>query len=218
PDGFAAGQILPAHNLSGDFFDYLRIQDSLIFCQGDVAGKGITASLLMARSISLFRHLARSEKAVDEIANIINNEFLDVISDKFVTFVVGQMNCLTGDTRIVNCGHGPFLVVSSNTDEVGMHGSQTTPLGLKSYKSNELLPTKLNLKNKYLILATDGIIEAKARGQELGLKRLASLTGRLDSQRAIDKVSGIMHLFKNGKLTTHDDATILVVTCPERGF
>jgi phosphoserine phosphatase RsbU/P len=218
PDGFAAGQILPAHNLSGDFFDYLRIQDSLIFCQGDVAGKGITASLLMARSISLFRHLARSEKAVDEIANIINNEFLDVISDKFVTFVVGQMNCLTGDTRIVNCGHGPFLVVSSNTDEVGMHGSQTTPLGLKSYKSNELLPTKLNLKNKYLILATDGIIEAKARGQELGLKRLASLTGRLDSQRAIDKVSGIMDLFKNGKLTTHDDATILVVTCPERGF
>ncbi|MDB3880167.1 SpoIIE family protein phosphatase [Alphaproteobacteria bacterium] len=218
PDGFAAGQILPARNLSGDFFDYLRIQDSLMFCQGDVAGKGITASILMARSISLFRHLARSEKAVDEIANIINNEFLDVISDKFVTFVVGRMNCLTGDTQIVNCGHGPFLVLNSNTNEVEMLGSQTTPLGVSPYKRSMLLPTKLNLKNRYLILATDGIVEAKAKGQELGLKRLASLTRRLDGRKAIDKVSGIMQLFKVGKLTTHDDATILVVTCPERGF
>ena len=135
-----------------------------------------------------------------------------------MTFVVGRMNCLTGDTQIVNCGHGPFLVLNSNTDEVEILGSQTTPLGVSPYKRSMLLPTKLNLKNRYLILATDGILEAKAKGQELGLKRLASLTVRLDSQRAIDKVSGIMHLFKNGKLTTHDDATILVVTCPERGF
>jgi serine phosphatase RsbU (regulator of sigma subunit) len=119
---------------------------------------------------------------------------------------------------MVNCGHGPFLVVSFKTDEVEMHESQTTPLGLSPYKRNMLLPTKLNLKNKYLILATDGITEAKVRGQELGLKRLANLIRRLGGQRPIDKVSGVMNLFKTGKLATHDDATILVVTCPERGF
>ena len=68
----------------------MRVGNRLAFCQGDVAaGKGITASLMMARSIALFRRLARQEFSASEMANAINNEFLDVASDKFVTFAVG---------------------------------------------------------------------------------------------------------------------------------
>ena len=83
----------------------MRLGDKLAFCQGDVAGKGITASLMMARSIALFRRLARQELSAAEIADAMNYEFLDVASDKFVTFAIGWMDCQTGDVEFVNCGH-----------------------------------------------------------------------------------------------------------------
>ena len=105
PDGFAAGHVIPARQLSGDFFDHMRVGNRLAFCQGDVAGKGITASLMMARSIALFRRLARENTSASTMANAINNEFLDVQSDKFVTFAVGWLDCDTGDVQFVNCGH-----------------------------------------------------------------------------------------------------------------
>ncbi|MCE2518100.1 MAG: GAF domain-containing protein, partial [Alphaproteobacteria bacterium] len=54
-DGYASGKVIPARHLSGDFFDHLHVDGKVAFCQGDVAGKGITASLLMARCIALFR-------------------------------------------------------------------------------------------------------------------------------------------------------------------
>ena len=87
--GYASGKVIPARHLSGDFFDHLEVGDKIAFCQGDVAGKGITASLLMARCVALFRSFAKQGRSAVEIATSINHELLDVASDRFVTFVSG---------------------------------------------------------------------------------------------------------------------------------
>ena len=214
PDGFAAGHVIPARQLSGDFFDHLRIGNRLAFCQGDVAGKGITASLMMARSIALFRRLARQEFSASQMADAINNEFLDVASDKFVTFAVGWMECETGDVTMVNCGHGPAIIVRADSDELETIQSQTVPLGLTPYAAEELLETHLNVTNAHMFLTTDGITEAEFKGREVGLNGLASISRRLPGTTASDKVKGVIGLFEQGKLSTHDDATILVITRP----
>ena len=213
-DGFAAGHVIPARQLSGDFFDHMRVGDWLAFCQGDVAGKGITASLMMARSIALFRRLARQNFSASEMANAINNEFLDVASDKFVTFAVGWLHCPTGDVNFVNCGHGAALIVRANSDALDVIESQTVPLGLVPYSEEELLEHKFNITDAHLFLTTDGITEAEFKGREVGLNGLASLSRRLPGNSAVEKVRGIIGLFEQGKLSTHDDATILVVTKP----
>ena len=214
PDGFAAGHVIPARQLSGDFFDHMRVGNRLAFCQGDVAGKGITASLMMARSIALFRRLARQEYSASEMANTINNEFLDVMSDKFVTFAVGWLDCDTGDVQFVNCGHGAAIIVRKDTDKLDTIESQTIPLGLAPYDPKELSEHQLNVTNAHLFLTTDGITEAEFRGREVGLSGLASLSRRLPGESAQEKVTGIISLFEQGKLSTHDDATILVISKP----
>ena len=212
PAGFAAGHVLPARQLSGDFFDYVRAGDYLAFCQGDVAGKGITASLMMARSIALFRRLVRQALTPDEIANAINEEFLEVRSDKFVTFAMGWLNCVTGEIRMVNCGHGPILLVHADDREPTIYDAQTVPLGLMPYTAQELEPVTFNLNGGHLYLTTDGITEAEIKGRELGLSGLTSLSKKLPGQSAVEKMRGIINLFETGRLQTHDDATLLVIT------
>ena len=61
-------------------------------------------------------------------------------------------------------------------------------------------------------MATDGITEAEVAGRELGLNGLAGLLARVKANGAGERVDAIMRLFEAGKLKTHDDATLLIVT------
>ena len=214
-NGYAAGQVLTARNLSGDFFDYIHVENKLAFCEGDVAGKGITASLLMARTVALFRNLAKRGLSAQQIAMTINSEFLEVSSERFVTFACGWMDCATGEVEFVNCGHGTVLFLDPTKGENSQYHSQTIPLGIRPFNSDELVPIKINLVNKYLLLATDGVTEAKFKGQELGLEGLIELALRLEGQTVSEKVVNLIKLFKKGMLSTHDDATILILSCPQ---
>ena len=128
--GAAAGRVLPARELSGDFFDYVRVGDRLAFCQGDVAGKGITASLMMARTIALFRRLVRQNMTAVELVTAINDELVAVHSERFVTLALGWLDCASGIAKVVNCGHGPIMVVSNDGGEVARFDAQTAPLGI----------------------------------------------------------------------------------------
>ena len=212
PHGAAAGRVLPARELSGDFFDHVRVGDRVAFCQGDVAGKGITAGLMMARTIALFRRLVRQNMTVVEIAAAINEELLAVQSDRFVTLAVGWLDCASGMAKLVNCGHGPVVIVPHDGGEVAQFDAQTPPLGVAPLDQRMLSPTVHDLSRAFLCLATDGITEAEVRGRELGLGGLANLLSRMRGGRASDCVDTVMKLFENGKLTTHDDATLMVVT------
>ena len=92
--------------------------------------------------------------------------------------------------------------------------SQTVPLGLIPYAEEELKEHEFNVVDAHMFLTTDGITEAEFKGREVGSNGLASLSRRLPGQSAVDKVRGIISLFEQGKLSTHDDATILVITKP----
>ena len=212
PQGAAAGRVLPARELSGDFFDHVRVGDQVAFCQGDVAGKGITAGLMMARTIALFRRLVRQNMTVVEIAAAINEELLAVQSDRFVTLAVGWLDCASGMAKLVNCGHGPVVIVPHDGGEVAQFDAQTPPLGVAPLDLRTLSPTVHDLSRAFLCLATDGITEAEVKSRELGLGGLANLLSRMRGGTASECVDTVMKLFENGKLTTHDDATLMVVT------
>ena len=212
PMGAAVGQVLPARQLSGDFFDFIRVGDRVAFCQGDVAGKGITAALMMARSIGLFRRLVRQNMTVVEIAVALNDELIDVQSDRFVTFAVGWLDCATGLVKLVNCGHGPVLLLPDDGSPATSFDAQIPPLGIAPVNIADLAPTTHDVNHASLCLVTDGITEAETGGRELGLKGLAALLQRMPEKTPAEKLDAIMGLFTKGRLQTHDDATILLVT------
>ena len=214
--GYASGKVIPARHLSGDFFDHLEIGEKIAFCQGDVAGKGITASLLMARCIALFRSFAKQERSALDIATSINHELLDVASDRFVTFVSGWFDPKTGEAQLINCGHGPLLVAPEHGDKCVFIDSHTVPLGLIDISLEPLEPWVGQLDSAALYIMTDGITEATKDGQELEMEGLMEIVSHHRGMRGADRVADIMRKFDQGELATHDDATLMVVPQQDR--
>lgn len=214
PMGVAAGRVLPARELAGDFFDYVRIGDRLAFCQGDVAGKGIAAALMMARTITLFRRLVRQRMAVPEMVATINDELVAVQTERFVTLAIGWLDCVSGWAEVMNCGHGPTIVINHQNGDVSHFFAQVPPLGIASLEDVVVEPTRHDLSRAFLCLATDGVTEAEAlgSGREIGLTGLATLLTRINAADPSARVDAVMRLFEAGKLKTHDDATLLIVT------
>ncbi len=218
PNGYASGQVIPARHLSGDFFDYVIAGGKIAFCQGDVAGKGITASLMMARCVTLFRSLVKQGKSGVVIAKTINRELLEAHSDQFVTFVSGWFDPRTGVVELINCGHGPILYMPDNApdnaDNYEIIESHTMPLGLHDLSVENLSPWVGQLDKAALYVMTDGLVEAKhkATGAALGLDGVIALARTHQGLNNADRVTDIMNRFCDAHLTTHDDAALLVVT------
>ena len=79
---------------------------------GDVAGKGITAALLMANLQASFRAFATADASPQTVCTKLN-KFLcaNTASGKFVTFFYGVLDNRENRLRYCNAGHNPPLVV-----------------------------------------------------------------------------------------------------------
>ncbi len=163
---------IPAFHLSGDFYDYFAKEDGTIcFCIGDVSGKGTSAALLMAKSISLFRCLCKVVDDISTIVQLMNNELCETaVRGMFVTFVGGWLDPHSKKLDIINVGHPPpFLVDDKAITKIE---AADPPLGVIP---GAIHPAKqFSIQNSRLYLYTDGFTEGrlknKGRKEELGLK------------------------------------------------
>ncbi|MBK7012397.1 MAG: GAF domain-containing protein [Xanthomonadales bacterium] len=92
-DGFPLiGMNLPAHEISGDFYDYFDLADGRIgFFIGDVSGKGLDAALLMVRVASLLRWVGKDGTPPSEWLQKVNEELCQGSLDgRFVCALVGH--------------------------------------------------------------------------------------------------------------------------------
>ncbi|HEX6117865.1 MAG TPA: GAF domain-containing protein, partial [Dongiaceae bacterium] len=75
------GLVRPIQEVSGDFYDHFELPDGTIaFAIGDVSGKGINASLLMAKTASLFRCLGKTVRDPARLMSILNREICETVS------------------------------------------------------------------------------------------------------------------------------------------
>lgn len=213
-----SGVVIPARNLSGDFFDYFEFKDKLYFCEGDVSGKGIPAALTVARCSALFRLFVKLDLDPIKIAQKINSEIFDVgarfgKSAGFVTFCVGTLDLKSGQCQIVNCGHGD-LVLTDEQKNISTISSSLPPLGV--VESDDLIweCLDINLTGKRIYIFTDGLLEARPKNgasEELGLEGVKSLIKYVSNMTPEASVNKLMGLFSSNSLTTNDDATLLVL-------
>lgn len=174
--------LLPARQVGGDLYDYFLQDDELYFCIGDVSGKGVQASLLMASMHYLFRSVATSTPACEAVCRINRSLCADNSQCMFVTFWYGCLDLETGWLEYVNAGHNsPVLVHGGIADYMPL--AENMPLGV--LEDAGFTSCRIHLDaGDLLFLYTDGVSEAMdASGHEFGEeKTLAAVTAMHERQ------------------------------------
>ncbi len=173
----------PAGPVSGDYCDVLDPDGGgLLFLLGDVSGKGVAASMLMAHLHAMFRSLVGFALPMDELMERANRLFCEsTIATHYATLVCGKANG-RGDVTLCNAGHCPVLLVQQG--HVVTVGSSGMPLGL--FQETRYSVQNVRLEPGDCLLAyTDGLIEARnASDSEYGAERLARVAGANHSAAA----------------------------------
>ena len=212
------GQLTPAKAVGGDLYDFYIRDHKLFFCIGDVSGKGIPASLVMAVTRALFRtisaHEERPERIVSQLSDTIaeDNEL-----GMFVTLFVGIIDLETGHTTYCNAGHNPPLLISSDGNRIGLLPvDSNVPAGIMEGWAYTPQDTTID-SGTTIFLYTDGLNEAEnsTHGQ-FGDERMmetaqaASADGRPSPRRLVEKMVDAVHAFV-GEAEQSDELTIMAI-------
>ena len=203
----------PAKEVGGDLYDYVLVDDYLYFCVGDVSGKGVPASLVMAQTTRLFRSLATQEKQPGQIAQCINAEMTDerVTHGMFVTMFIGLLDLKTGRLVFCNAGHNPPVLGGDEAGGTILDIEPNAPVGLwpeLEYVEEEIAC----IKGRPLFVYTDGLTEAEnANLQQFGEERMLETlrhTQFKNSQQVIEALRVEVEKHRNGE-EPNDDLTML---------
>ena len=204
-----------AGQVGGDYFDYVRLAgDRLAVAVGDVAGKGVTAALLMARLSAAARFCLATEPTTAEAVRAVNRSLARVCADgRFVTFAVGVVDLATFGLTAVNAGHLPPLRrrQDGTIEEIGV-GAAGIPLGVFDRPYQE---TAAAIEPGDLwVWCTDGVTEARDPDNELyGMERLKAVlaTAPAEAGLAGPAILADVKQFCNGR-PLGDDLTLVCVS------
>jgi sigma-B regulation protein RsbU (phosphoserine phosphatase) len=177
------GLLNPAKAVGGDLYDFFIRNEKLFFCIGDVSGKGVPASLVMAVTRSLFRNVAIHTSEPERIVTALN----DCMSEQndtnmFVTIFVGVLDLPTGRLRYCNAGHDAPIILDVDGNNVLLPCDANLPIGVMpdwKYSSQHVLVNS----GAMIFLYTDGLTEAENSKHEL-----------FSMKRVFQELAGIAHL------------------------
>jgi len=178
-----------ASQLGGDYYDYVELPEGrLAVVVADVSGKGVAASLLMAKLSAETRFCLAIEPEPREAISRLNRIFCGSgWEDRFVTLVLAVLDPALHEVTIVNAGHlPPLLRRGPDVVEPVAEAETRLPLGVEAGIVYEQATMPLS-PGECLTLYTDGITEAMNRAGELYGR--ARLLDRLRGEA--DKVAGI---------------------------
>ena len=171
PDIDVSGQQFTALEVGGDLYDYFIRDEKMFFCIGDVSGKGVPSSLVMAVVHSQFRAMAQHESNPTRIMSSINKTACEGNkANMFVTLFIGVLDLPTGRLRYCNAGHDAPLLITDTLKLMPVKAN--LPIGVfedtQYVLQEEDLPAQATL-----FLYTDGLTEAtNPSGQLYGMKRV----------------------------------------------
>lgn len=205
----------PAHDVAGDYFDFFRIDaDRLGLCVADVAGKGISAALLMSTVKALLRSHAVSDRRGGEgVATVISavNRLLCQFAEapRYTTLFYAEYDTRTRELTYVNGGHNPpHLVRAGQSMPLDVGG---TVLGLFP-EASFAEDTVAMAEDDALVAYTDGVLEARnPAGLEFGEHNILSAV-RSYARNADSMLNGALRSLRTwcDGMPFDDDATLLV--------
>ena len=201
----------PAGRLSGDYCDLVSTDSGdLYFLIGDVAGKGVAASLLMSRLHAIVRSLISTQLPLSQLVEKANHLFADTtMRPYYATLVCGKAS-VHGEVEVCNAGHCPPLVMHDGT--VSPIAATGLPVGMFCQERYETVRFNLNRGDR-LLLYTDGLSEARdAQNEEYGgrIHSLVSQCAEVAAPELVNKLLEDMREFANG-VPVHDDLTVMAI-------
>lgn len=209
----------PARMVSGDYYDFMALgESSLAFAIGDVAGKGISAALLMATIQSTMRtQLSTSNGAgpaslstAKLVANLNRQLFATTAPEKYATFYFAMYDDLTQALRYTNAGHlAPMLLRGNTITTLDSTGTVVGAFAVARYTEKTV-----QLQHGDMLLAyTDGIVEPEnVFGEMFGEERLKDLLikyAQADSSEIIARTMEAVNQW-TGAGELQDDMTMVV--------
>ena len=216
-------RLLPAREVGGDLYDFFIEKDELRFIIGDVSGKGVPASLLMAVTCRLFRTIAMNVSTPEGIVATLNDALSESNdSNMFCTAFVGILDLKSGLLRYCNAGHNPpvILLPDGSVDMLTV----TPNLALGVWEGFDFKGESYQMqRGSSLFTYTDGVTEAENSNKELyGDQRLVDILRQQRQSSPSDIVKSLLD-----DITLHvkdadqsDDITVLCCTMtslPEEG-
>jgi len=200
----------PHGPVSGDYCDLIPCDGRLFFVLGDVSGKGVAASMLMAQLHALFRSLIGLGLPLGEIIRQANRVLCEsALAGQYATLVCGVANA-DGDVEIHNAGHLPAIAVQrSGPTHVESMGF---PLGM--FLEGDFSVTRVQLEaGDTLFLYTDGLSEATcSSGEEYGVDRVTRVVHQQSELQAARLIAACLDDLRAFADTPHpDDLTLLAM-------
>jgi len=200
----------PLGPVSGDYCDLYPYDGQLFFMLGDVAGKGVAASMRMTQIHALFRSLIGMGLPLAEIVLHINRFLCDSgLAGRYATLVCGRAEP-NGEVELFNAGHLPAMAVQQG----GVRLLESTGFPLGMFRDAEFASARFRLSHgETLFLYTDGLSEAPGEDGEYGLDRLRDLVGRQPSSGAAALIATCVEDLRRfaGATPGLDDVTLLAL-------
>jgi phosphoserine phosphatase RsbU/P len=226
---------IPASECSGDFFCFMNAGEGRhLLAVGDVAGHGVSAALTMSATMMAI------ELSLQSLNNNghqpTNGDILSGLArevDQFLTRRIGGESFVTAffalyderDASLVtlDLGHShvlAYIAASGKAVSPRWVGERHLPLMASQYvyangvtrQDPQPWPLQISLGDT-LVLYTDGLVEARNRKEEYGVKRLKETVAEIGGRPAVEIAQGIMdnvNAFTSGAVQK-DDVTLVVV-------
>ena len=199
PDGapVVAGAELAGYNaacrtVGGDYYDFFTYPNGRVaMVLGDVSGKGMPASLMMAGLQERVQVLADEPQNLAAVMNRLNKITCKKCpSNRFITFFFCVLDPATGELAYCNAGHNPPVIVRANGAVEYLDGGGTV-LGILSIANYSEYRAKLELGDA-LAIYSDGVTEAtNAKDEEFGDERFAEVLAANRQRSAAEIVAAV---------------------------
>ena len=208
-----AGRTSPCRTVGGDYYDYLEFPDGRLgMLVGDVAGKGMPASLLMsslqARVKVLFEE---GDRLAEKITRLNKATTAHTPDNRFITFFMTVADPATGELTFTNAGHNPPVLVRAKGGFELLNGGGMI-LGILPMAQYEEFQIKME-RGDTLVLFSDGVTEAvNPADEDFGEQRLAALVASMQGKSAheiMEAVHSEVARFTQGAPPA-DDITVVV--------
>ncbi|MXZ10677.1 MAG: SpoIIE family protein phosphatase [Gemmatimonadetes bacterium] len=216
------GNMEPAREVGGDFFDIINLENDCVgLAIADVSDKGVPAALFMMSSRTLMKGAAIGRSNPAEVLSEVNNLLQeDNDAAMFVTVFYAEYNPGSGVLSYANGGHNPPIVVHADGSSTVLPQTNGIALGIMpdiKYEQNSVTLSP----GDALVLYTDGVTEAmNAQNEEFEMERLLTVLSehcscdvREINQAVFQAVQGFA-----GDMPQFDDMTCMTLICREIGI
>jgi hypothetical protein len=202
-----------ANEVGGDLLDFIQVEeDRFGIAVGDVAGKGLSAALLMSKLQASIRAITYDSQSLSSLGGKLNTIFhRDSPSKIFASLIYSEIETQKNNIRLINAGHYPPVIVRNN--QIEQLQKNAPALGLVQDASFTEQNILLN-QDEFVIIYSDGLTEAQNEsGDFFGESRLIDLLknkNNFSSGELGEMILANVEFFVS-KFPPHDDLTLAIL-------